>query len=278
MPFDPRELINLQVAGDASWGLHLFEEIIRTIYEKILVPGDRVVDGGANAGLHTIPLARAVGERGRVLAFEALPHLASALTLKLAEKDIHHVQVRQEALAMRRDKARFYRLKNREAESSLTNARIDPFRDELELYEIDTVKLDDIIPNTLDQWRFAKLDLEGAEFDALRGGRQSLMTLRPMVILEFGYHATAAAWGYTQEQWDDFFDDIGYRLYDFAARSIMHRPWGDLGSFIWYLIAVPKYSADESFILDGMIGELEPLVNKWANAVREGRRPSVSYE
>lgn len=276
MAIEPRDIIDLQVAGVARWELHLLEEIIKAIYRIIVERGDNVVDGGANAGMHTIPLARAVGERGQVLAFEPIPDLACGLRRQLAELSLRNVQVREEALARRRGKARFFRLKNREAESSLTSAKIDPRTDELELFELPTVTLDDIIPQVFDHWRFAKLDLEGAEFDALRGGRATLMTLRPMVILEFGYHATAASWGYSQAEWDRFFDDIGYRLYDLAARPILDRPWGDLGCWIWYLIAVPKYSADESFVLDGMVDAIAPIVNEWSRALSEGRRPRCS--
>lgn len=273
MAIEPREMIDLQVAGVARWELHLLEEIIKAIYRIIIEPGDNVIDGGANAGMHTIPLARAVGEQGQVLAFEPIHDLASNLRRRLEELDLRNVRVREEALALRRGKARFFRLKNREAESSLTSAKIDPRTDELELFELRTVILDEIIPQVFGHWRFAKLDLEGAEFDALRGGRTSLMTLRPTIILEFGYHATAASWGYSQLEWDRFFDDIGYRLYDLAARPILHRPWGDLGSWIWYLIAVPKYSADESFILDGMLDAIEPIMSEWSRALSEARRP-----
>ncbi len=275
MTIEPRALIELQNAGVAAWELHLFEEIIKTIYRKLLIPGDRVLDGGANGGMHTFPLAEAVGESGRVLAFEPLPNLAGWLRREAEIRGLGQVQVRQEALSSRQGRTRFHRVKNREAESSLSMARIDPGADEVESFDVDAVRLDDVLPTILDRWRFAKLDLEGAEFDALRGGQQSLMRLRPTVILEFGYHATAEAWGYSQKEWDAFYDEIDYRLYDLVGRPILHRPWGDLGAYIWYLIAVPRDSRDESFVTDGLIELIEPLVGEWTSALAEGRRPRL---
>lgn len=275
MNMDPRTLIELQNAGVDAWQLHLFEEIIKTIYKRILTPGDYVVDGGANAGMHTFPLADAVGESGRVLAFEPLPNLVDLLRREVDARGLGQVTVRQEALSVRQGKANFNWLRNREAESSLSTARIDPGADDVESLDVDTVRLDDVLPITFDRWRFAKLDLEGAEFDALRGGQQSLMRFRPTVILEFGYHAAAKAWGYSQAEWDAFYDQIDYRLYDLVGRPILHRPWGELRSYIWYLIAVPKDSRDESFITDGLIRVIEPLVHEWSSALAERRHPRI---
>ena len=273
MTIEPGSLIDLQMVGAEKWGLHLFEEIIKAFYRKILIPGDQVVDGGANAGLHTIPLAEAVGEHGRVLAFEPSPCLVESLMKTLNERNIRNVQIRQTALSLRHGTAKFHWLKNRAAESSLSNARIDPAQDEVESFDVTTVRLDDILPTTFDRCRFIKLDLEGAEFDALRGARQCLLRDRPTVILEFGYHAAAQAWGYDQAEWDAFYDAVGYRLYDLVGRPLLHRPWGELGSYIWYLIAVPKDSSDESLVLDGLMDEVAPIAKEWSLAMAEGRLP-----
>ncbi|MEM7399847.1 MAG: FkbM family methyltransferase, partial [Pseudomonadota bacterium] len=36
----------------------------------LIEPGETVVEAGANIGSHTVPLARKIGPRGRVIAFE----------------------------------------------------------------------------------------------------------------------------------------------------------------------------------------------------------------
>ena len=61
---------------------YFFELIIRRVYEAILSPGDTAVDGGACAGIHTIPMAKRVGPTGRVHAVEALPRYARRLPRK----------------------------------------------------------------------------------------------------------------------------------------------------------------------------------------------------
>jgi FkbM family methyltransferase len=50
-----------------------WEPRVASLLRRLLRPGDRVVEGGANVGAHTIPMADRIGPRGRIDAFEPLP-------------------------------------------------------------------------------------------------------------------------------------------------------------------------------------------------------------
>jgi FkbM family methyltransferase len=64
--FYVRDLEELRgVESDAVKERHILEQVIST-----LRPGDTVYDVGANVGLYAIPLAKVIGETGRVIAFE----------------------------------------------------------------------------------------------------------------------------------------------------------------------------------------------------------------
>jgi hypothetical protein len=54
-----------------NYGEWTFGEI--ELVRKFLRPGDYVLDIGANIGTHAIPLAKAVGHEGQVIAFEPQP-------------------------------------------------------------------------------------------------------------------------------------------------------------------------------------------------------------
>ena len=61
---------SLDLYGEFSEGeIELFKQVVR--------PGMTVIDAGANVGAHTIYLSKAVGARGRVLAFEPAAHCLS---------------------------------------------------------------------------------------------------------------------------------------------------------------------------------------------------------
>ena len=64
----------------------------------LIEPGDVVVDVGADIGALTVPLARAVGPAGRVLAFEPQPTVFQNLCANLALNDLLHVQAFNAAL------------------------------------------------------------------------------------------------------------------------------------------------------------------------------------
>jgi FkbM family methyltransferase len=55
------------------------EILLSANYHKIVRNGDTVIDGGANGGLHSIPLARLVGPTGTVHAYE--PQISSLESL-----------------------------------------------------------------------------------------------------------------------------------------------------------------------------------------------------
>jgi FkbM family methyltransferase len=63
--------LNLREGIDLSLYLFgCFEWRTTRLIRKLLAPGDLALDIGANIGAHTLPMAKAVGDGGRVIAFE----------------------------------------------------------------------------------------------------------------------------------------------------------------------------------------------------------------
>src|SRR5271163_161512 len=75
-----------------------FEEIIEDTYRALVQPADLVVDCGANRGVHTWPLSDLVGPEGEVLAIEAIPVLAGALTERLTAEGRPNTRVAATAI------------------------------------------------------------------------------------------------------------------------------------------------------------------------------------
>jgi FkbM family methyltransferase len=67
--------------------------LLLALLSEVLRPGDVFIDIGANTGLFAVPLARAVGSEGRVVAFEPAEDAASLLR---AEARLHGVEPRIE--------------------------------------------------------------------------------------------------------------------------------------------------------------------------------------
>lgn len=140
---------------------------------RLIRPGWRAVDGGANIGVYTLSLAQAGAD---VLAFEPNPPIADRARRAIALNGLDaRVRLRVAALGDRPGVARF------ETDAQPENARLAASGG----IEVPVTTLDAEIAalgwSALD---FVKLDLEGGEADALRGARATLARTSPLVMSE----------------------------------------------------------------------------------------------
>jgi FkbM family methyltransferase len=153
------------------------------IVRRLLQPGDIFVDGGANVGLFTLAAATRVGPGGCVIAFEPAPWARKALLRNIALNRFHWVRVEGTALGESRTKAPFLALPGAGAGlSSLTPNATDGGGEWL---TVDVAPLDEAVP--LELWgrlSLMKLDLEGAEHQALLGAQKLLREAQPDLLLE----------------------------------------------------------------------------------------------
>jgi FkbM family methyltransferase len=199
--------------------------------QKLLRPGDTMIDAGANVGYYTLLAAALVGETGRVHSFEPVP-------------------------------ANFGRLSNNVEMSGFTNrVRLnraalwyEPGELELSLASEDStnqgafsvgavgsskaasakapaMRLDDYVEQAgIKSLRLIKMDIEGAEFAALKGAVKTLERFRPAMLLEVNPSAMAGT-GSDVNDLHELLRGFGYRSFmpgvDAAASSYVDL-WNDL--------------------------------------------------
>jgi FkbM family methyltransferase len=144
-------------------------------------PGDNVIDVGANIGLLTVPLARAVTPDGMVVAVEPLPGNVGRLRANLARNGLDAVHI-VEAAAGRAD-----------GRATLHTAGDPAFGSLREIVKYRTSGDLDVALRSLDSlWcelgrlpiSLVKIDVEGAELDVLAGARELLATEHPVLLIE----------------------------------------------------------------------------------------------
>jgi predicted O-methyltransferase YrrM len=69
--------------------LDWFEDEIKFL-RRLMRPGQKVIDIGANYGVYTLPMAKAVGTTGSVWAFEPASHTAALLAEGIATTAARH--------------------------------------------------------------------------------------------------------------------------------------------------------------------------------------------
>ncbi|MFY9288703.1 MAG: FkbM family methyltransferase [Alphaproteobacteria bacterium] len=253
---DNRELW-LQISRNPAWEPFSFvERVVRVIYEHRLCNGDVVIDGGANRGMHTLPLSEKVGESGRVIAVEANPFLASRIENFVQEHQIKNIEVISKALGAKDGFTDFNIAKNCDPLSGIRR-RPDLVDQIVDVVQVPLIRLDTIVSNlNLPNIRFIKLDLEGGEYDALCGAQQILQANEgPLIILENGRQWSGDLYGFTKDAWFSLFEKNGYKVFDLFGYPFSRGAW-DMPEMCWYSIAA-KTTEDVRFVES----DLEPLMH-----------------
>ena len=152
-----------------------FEDEIRFV-RRWLDSGMRVVDVGANFGLYTVAMARLVGSEGRVWAFEPTPATADYLQRNLDLNGLASVELHRAAVSDRDGIVSFSL--GASSELNAVAAAGAPGN----IVEVQAVTLDRMaVERGWSVIDFVKLDVEGHENEAVRGGKNFFSACSPLV-------------------------------------------------------------------------------------------------
>jgi FkbM family methyltransferase len=182
-----------------------FEDAELRFAAGIIGRGDTVMDVGANIGLFTVVLARAVGPDGRVIAIEPVSGNADRILANLGLNRLANVCLLQ-AAAGREDGHVDLNMSNDPAYPSIhqvAECKANGSSIRVAVQRLDGIWQDSGKPHI----SFIKIDVEGAELEVLRGARELLAQCRPDLLLEANDRLTAnslrdelAPLGYTLHQ------------------------------------------------------------------------------
>ena len=173
-----------------------YEKAEIRLFRRLLRPGMRVVDLGANIGVYTVIAASCVGPRGRVFAFEPAPENVAFLRRNLEANGIANVQVVSKAVGDSPQTVKLYLAAHSVGTHSVS--KVGP-----QSIDVEVIRVDDAIPSneTID---VIKMDIEGFEPAALRGMSRILAASMPTLFVEYNPTAVGRC-GFSAP---DFFDDI----------------------------------------------------------------------
>jgi FkbM family methyltransferase len=179
-----------------------FEDEIKFV-RHLLNPGDHVMDIGANYGVYTLSMARAVGASGRVWSFEPASETANLLAAGISANEFSQVVLERYAVSSTSGVAKLSLNDNSELNALLAGPP-DSGRHE----EVPLVTLDGFMDRAeLKHLDFLKMDAEGEEANILKGGERFFSELSPLVQ----YEVKAAAEVHTELA--EAFDGLGFRSY-----------------------------------------------------------------
>ena len=221
------------------------EDLITQIYSQELQAGDVFLDIGANIGHHTWRMAESVGETGKGFAVEPVPDFRERLNRVLAIKKVNWVEVLPLAVSDICSNKKFYYRPDFPGWSSLLEEHHHP-EDQLKNHialDVKVTTLDTLFGETMEALKFIKLDIEGSELPALRGGRGIIQTFKPVIVLENVVPVAAELNGYSALEFFDFFENLDYVLYDLFGTLMTRETFETLQkdySLPIYYLGLPK--------------------------------------
>lgn len=148
-----------------------WEPLTLEAVRKHVVPGTTALDVGAHIGSITVPMARAVGPRGRVYAFEPQKKVFRELVHNLRLNGLAQATALRFAAGAKDEVIHMAP----EAEHDGQTA-VGAGGDEVELRTIDGFGFGDV--------SLVKIDVEGFEAEVLKGAAETIRRCRPVLIIE----------------------------------------------------------------------------------------------
>jgi FkbM family methyltransferase len=183
--------LNLQKERRLWLGEH--EPTLQQALAAVVRPGMVVYDIGAHVGSIALGMAGLVGRSGRVVAFEADPETAENL---MENRDRNGLTTLLEIVSFAVWSHSSSRISFRRGGKKRSHGGVEmegqyPVLGSGEVIEIPAITLDDFVANGGLIPQLIKIDVEGAEYEVLRGGERLFLTQRPLIVAEV-HHKQAA--------------------------------------------------------------------------------------
>jgi FkbM family methyltransferase len=186
--------MQIYLPGETYLCLGEHELEVQNAISAAVRPGAVFYDIGAHVGMMTLGSARLVGESGRVVAFDGDPENVERLLIN-SERNGFQARIRVVHGAVWSRTAnngiRFRRGTTARSQGGVEADGNRPVLGSGEAITVPAITLDDFIAAGTPSPQLIKIDVEGGEYEVLRGGERLFTVQRPFIIVEV-HHQQAA--------------------------------------------------------------------------------------
>ena len=183
-----------------------YDRLTKLIIKKAVKENSNCIDIGCHKG-EILDLILQNAPKGTHFAFEPIPHFYDLLVQKFGDK----ATVFPHALANTEGTTSFNYVKNAPAYSGIKKRSYSIKNPIIEKITVNVKPLDAVIPKNT-KIDFIKIDVEGGEFDVLKGASRILQENSPLIIFENGLGASEF-YDTNPKELFDFFKKKNYKLY-----------------------------------------------------------------
>jgi FkbM family methyltransferase len=218
------------------WAFGSYEQHFAQLFGRLVRPGERCVDVGANVGVHTVRLARLVGAGGEVIAIEPDPDVAVRTNRNIALNGLANVRVINAAASEQPGSMQLYRPSPWDTNRARASLLHHPYLTGVKTM-VPVVTVDDVCAGRAVS--LIKIDVEGHEAAVVRGAAGTIARHAPSVV--FGYAPELVEGGVEQTPFG-WLADRGYLM--FRVRPARHGITGRVRLALDRLLEPPAAGGD----------------------------------
>lgn len=188
-----------------------YDRLTKAIMKKHIEENHNCIDVGCHKG-EILNLMLKYSPNGKHFAFEPIPYLYKEIKIKFEGK----ATIYPYALSNTNGKTTFQLVKNAPAYSGIKQRKYAIKNPEIEEIEVEVKALDDII-SIREKIDFVKIDVEGGEFEVLKGAQMTLNKNKPITLFECGKGASDYYGTKPEEIYNFITNEVGLKVYTLQA-------------------------------------------------------------
>lgn len=196
----------------------VFEEQILDKMSELLKPGMTFLDVGANIGLHSVVSASILGKGGKVISIEPQSKVYQQLSENISLNNLENITVYKCALGSKSEKRELYQISSTNDGQATLALSTEESPKSVETVEVRP--LGEIASEAgVDKIDGVKIDVEGAEFEVLKGASEFFQHHWPSFMLIECIDHHLQRFGSSSQELIEFLTSAGYSVYSLKKGS-----------------------------------------------------------
>ena len=161
--------------------LDIYEDAELKVMGHNLSSDSTFIDIGANFGLYSLSASQKITKEGEILCFEPFPQNYRALTNNISRNNLSMVTAENMAIGDQEGSLKLYYNPN-EYNLGMVSAN---YIENADFHKVEMISLDSYLnSNPRQRIDFIKIDVEGFEYQALLGMKNTLAQFGPLILIE----------------------------------------------------------------------------------------------
>lgn len=205
------------------FGTYINEETAIQVWKHYVQDSRVIIDVGANFGFYSL-LSADINPNAKIYAFEPSPYILQSLKRNIELNHYQNICIHPVGVS---DKSGKFKLYVSDVNNTGMSSLVD--RGDYSKYtvDVDVVSLDEfVVANSLSAIDLIKIDVEGNEFNVIKGMEEIIKIHQPVIFIEL-LNDTLKNFGHHVNDVFQFLSGMGYGCYEFDKHGkaiVVHEP------------------------------------------------------